>query len=123
MAATSDIPLLAHDGTTTIVFTPSVAVANGSEYADTVSTAASPRRLVVKHVLSNVGNPSSSDVHSLSFSHHVADSVGVLRPASVTLTFRVPHAGPTADNRLDLVAFVKNFLTDANVTKLLIGGF
>lgn len=122
MAATSDITVADH-GTTNRTFTPAVQVKDGYQYGDTSATAASPRTLTVKHVMGNPTAQSAVDVHVVSLAHTVADDAGLPRTASLTMTLRVPHSGPTSANRLDLVSFVKNFLTDANVAKLEIGGF
>lgn len=122
MAATSDI-ILNDYGAVAKTFTPSVSVANGFQYSDTGSSIASPRTLQVKHVVLPANAQSGTEVHSLSFAHTVPDSLGANRTASVALTFRVPRTGPTLANRRDLWSFVKNFLTDANIEKLLIGGF
>lgn len=123
MAATADI-VLADYSAANKTFTPSVAVSNGNQYADVSSTVASPRSLTVKHVLLPASAQTGVEVHSLAFAHTAVDSVsGKMYTVSVTLTFRVPRTGPTLGNRRDLWTFVKNFLTDTNIEKLLIGGF
>lgn len=122
MAATSDITLADHSATNK-TFTPAVQVKNGYQYGDTSAAAASPRTLTVKHVMGSPGVLGSVDVHSLSFAKTAADDAGNPRTASVTVTLRVPHSGPSAADRLDLVAFTKAILSDVNVAKLEIGGF
>jgi hypothetical protein len=122
MAATSDI-VLADYSAANKTFTPSVQVSGGFAYADTSSTVASPRSLTVKHTVLAASAATGTEVHSMNFAHTVVDSVGSPQTVSATLTFRVPRTGPTLANRRDLWTFVKNFLTDTNVEKLLIGGF
>lgn len=123
MAATTDITL-ADFSATNKVFTPAVAIANGYQYSDTGSTIASPRTLQVKHILLPASAQTGVETHSISFGHTVADAVtGKPFTAVATLSLRIPRTGPTLNNRRDLWTFVKNFLTDANIEKLLIGGF
>lgn len=122
MAATADITLADYSAANE-TFTPSIAIKGGYQYNDTSSTVASPRTLQVKHSMLSPSANTSTDVHTISFGHTVLDSVGKPYTAVVSLTFRIPRAGPTIGNRRDLWTFVKNFLTDANVEKLLIGGF
>lgn len=123
MAATADITLADYSSTNK-TFSPSIAVANGSQYADVASTASQPRTLQIKHIMQPANASTGVDVHTVSFAHTVLDSV-TSKPytASVGLTIRVPRVGPTLANRRDLWTFIKNFLTDTNVEKLLIGGF
>ena len=122
MAATSDITLADYSATNK-VFTPSVAVNGGYQYADTASSIASPRTMTVKHSVLPASAQSGVEVHSIQFNHTVADSLSKQQTVGAVLTFRVPRTGPTLANRRDLWTFVKNFLTDANVEKLLLGGF
>lgn len=122
MAATSDLTLK-NFADANVTFTPSVAVAGGFQYADSSATPASPRTLTIKHALLAANAANGTETHSLRFDHTVADSLGAMRTASATLTFRIPRSGPNLANRRDLWTFVKNFLTDANVEKLVIGGF
>lgn len=123
MAASADI-VLADYSAANKTFSPSIAVANGSQYVDVSSTVTSPRTLQIKHIMQPASGNTGADVHTVSFAHTVLDSV-TSKPytASIALTLRVPKVGPTIGNRRDLWTFVKNFLTDANVEKLLIGGF
>ena len=122
MAATVDITLADYSAANK-TFTPSITVKNGYQYNDTSSTVASPRTVQIKHTMLAANAASGSDVHSVSFGHTVLDTAGKPQTAVVGVTFRVPRAGPTLGNRRDLWTFVKNFLTDTNVEKLLIGGF
>lgn len=122
MAATSDL-ILKNFASADVTFTPSVAVTGGFQYADSSATPASPRSLTVKHALLAANAANGTETHSLRFDHTVADSLGAMRTASVTLTFRIPRSGPSLANRRDLWSFVKNFLSDANVEKLALGGF
>lgn len=122
MAATADI-ILPDYSATSKTFTPSIALKGGFQYNDTSSTVASPRTLQVKHTMLAPNVSNGTDVHSISFGHTVLDSVGKPYTVVAGLTFRVPRAGPSIGNRRDLWTFIKNFLTDANVEKLLIGGF
>lgn len=123
MAATTDITLADYSAASK-TFTPSVAIANGSQYQDTGSSIASPRTLQVKHILLPASAQTGVETHSISFGHTVVDAVnGKPFTAVATLTLRIPRTGPTLGNRRDLWTFVKNFLTDANIEKLLIGGF
>lgn len=123
MAATADI-VLADYSSTNKTFSPSIAVAGGFRYADTASTASQPRTLQVKHIMQAANASTGTDVHTISFAHTVLDSV-TSKPytVSVSTTIKVPRVGPTLGNRRDLWSFLKNFLTDANVEKLLLGGF
>lgn len=122
MAATSDI-ILADYSAANKTFTPSVAVSGGYQYADTASSIASPRTLTVKHSVLPASAQSGVEVHSLQFNHTVADTLSKQQTTGLTVTFRVPRTGPTLANRRDLWTFAKNFLSDANVEKLLLGGF
>jgi hypothetical protein len=122
MAATSDI-ILNDYAAAAKTFTPAVQVSGGYSYADTTSSVASPRNLVIKHVMLAASAKTGTEVHSINFNHTVADSLGNPQTISTTLTFRVPRTGPTVGHRRDLWSFIRNFLTDANVEKLLIGGF
>jgi len=122
MSATSDITLADYSAANK-TFTPAVQVANGYSYSDTASTVASPRSLVVKHVMLAANAKTGTEVHSIAFNHTVVDSLGSPQTASCVFTLRVPRTGPTLANRRDLWTFTKNFLSDANVEKLCIGGF
>lgn len=122
MAATADITLADYSAANK-TFTPSIAIKGGYQYNDTSSTVAGPRTLQVKHSMLGPSANNSTDVHTVSFGHTVLDSVGKPYTAVVSMTFRIPRAGPTIGDRRDLWTFIKNFLTDANVEKLLIGGF
>lgn len=123
MAATADITLADYSAANK-VFTPAIAIANGYQYSDTASTIASPRTLQVKHVTLPASAQTGVETHSVSFGHTVVDATtGKPFTAVATLSFRIPRTGPTLGNRRDLWTFVKNFLTDTNVEKLLIGGF
>lgn len=123
MAATSDL-VLADYSAANKTFTPAVAIKNGYQYQDTSSTIASPRTLQVKHVVLPASAQTGVETHSASFGHTVVDATtGKPFTAVATVTFRIPRTGPTLGNRRDLWTFIKNFLTDANVEKLLIGGF
>lgn len=123
MAATADI-VLADYASVNKTFSPSIAVPNGSQYADVSSTASQPRTLQIKHIMQAANASTGVDVHTVSFAHTVLDSV-TSKPYTVSLsmTFRVPRTGPNLTNRRDLWSFAKNFLTDTNVEKLLLGGF
>lgn len=122
MAATSDVTLADYSAANK-VFTPSVSVKGGYVYADTASSIASPRTMTVKHTVLAASAQTGNEIHSVQFNHTVADPLGRNQTVGLTLTFRVPRTGPTLANRRDLWSFVKNFLTDANVEKLLLGGF
>lgn len=123
MAATSDL-ILADYSAANKTFTPAIAISNGYQYSDTSSTIASPRTLQVKHITLPASAQTGVETHSVSFGHTVVDSVtGKPFTAVATLTLRVPRTGPTLGDRRDLWTFIKNFLTDVNVEKLLIGGF
>lgn len=123
MSATIDISLADYSAASK-TFTPAVQIANGYQYSDTSSTVNSPRTLQVKHVMLPVSAQTGVDVHTVSFAHTVPDgTLGKNFTASVALTLRIPRTGPTLTNRRDLWTFIKNFLNDANVEKLLIGGY
>lgn len=122
MAATSDL-VLKNFASANVTFTPSVAVTGGFQYADSSATPGSPRTLTVKHALLAANAANGTETHSLRFDHTVADSLGSMRTTSATLTFRIPRTGPNLANRRDIWSFVKDFLTDVNVEKLVLGGF
>lgn len=122
MAATSDIVLADH-GTSNKTFTPAVQVKDGYQYGDTSQPAGNPRTMTVKHIMGNPSSLNAVDVHSVTFAKTVVDDAGFPRTATATLTLRVPHSGVTQGLRLDNTEFIKNFLTDANIAKLEIGGF
>lgn len=121
MAATTDITIN-NNSASAKVFTPSVQLPKGYQYRETSSTADAPQTLDVLHELPTTGS-SSNAKHTIAFRRVRANSASKLKTGYASLIISVPPDGLTAADVSDLVAFVRNFMTDANLQKLLLGGF
>lgn len=123
MAATSAITIK-NNAASDVTFTPSIQVKDGYEYRDTSHniTLAAPRTMLVTHRM--VGPASASnDLHILRFTQVRLNETSQVRTAYIEVKISVPKDGPTATDVSDEGAFVRNFLTDANLTKILQGQY
>ena len=123
MAATAAITIK-NNAASDVTFTPSVQVKDGYEYRDIShnNTLAAPRTMLVTHRM--VGPASASnDLHILRFTQVRLNETSQVRTAYIEVKISVPKDGPTATDVSDEGAFVRNFLTDANLTKILQGQY
>lgn len=91
-----------------------------TERIDSTTTQLEPRVCAIKHtVQGKVGNVDRADRHLVSFSVTKKDATtGLLYTAVINCTCVVPVTGPIARADVDhLIAFVKNFLVQANVDR------
>lgn len=123
MAATAAITIK-NNAASDVTFTPSIQVKDGYEYRDTTHnmTLAAPRTMLVTHRM--VGPASASnDLHILRFTQVRLNGTSQVRTAYIEVKISVPKDGPTATDVSDEGAFVRNFLTDVNLTKILQGQY
>ena len=123
MAATAAITIK-NNAAGDVIFTPSIQVKDGYEYRDTShnNTLAAPRTMLVTHRM--VGPASASnDLHILRFTQVRLNETSQVRTAYIEVKISVPKDGPNATDVSDEGAFVRNFLTDANLTKILQGQY
>lgn len=123
MAATAAITIK-NNAASDVTFTPSIQVKDGYEYRDTShnTTLAAPRTMLVTHRM--VGPASASnDLHILRFTQVRLNETSQVRTAYIEVKISVPKDGPTATDISDEGAFVRNFLTDVNLTKVLQGQY
>lgn len=121
MAATTDITINNFSAVAK-VFTPSVAVQNGFEYRETSSPAAAPLVLRVTHNIAPASSISNSK-QGVRFTKAAMNASAQIRTGYIDIVLSHPKDGLSATDLSDLGAFVRNFLTDANLTKLMLGGF
>lgn len=121
MAATADITIN-NNAAVAKTFSPSIQVPNGYQYRETGSPADAPRTLDVLHVIANAASSSNSK-HTLLFKQLRANGASLMRTGYIKTEISVPKDGLTATDVSDLAAFIRNFLTDANLQKVLLGGF
>lgn len=121
MAATADIAL-PNFAAVSKTFTPSVAVPNGYDYRETSSPMAAPMTLRVTHVLPAASSNANTKC-GVRFTKVALNGSAQIRTGYVDVTFSAPKDGVVAADISDLGAYVRNFLTDANITKLLLGGY
>lgn len=94
---------------------------DGTRRLDNGTSLSAPRAMLIKHTSSGAGSK-VVDRHLLSFTHTLVDSAGIPYTATANLTIAVPrNSTVTATNVKDLWYFIKNFLTDANLTSVLLG--
>jgi len=121
MAATTDI-VINNFAAAAKTFIPTVQLPKGYQYRDSGSTADAPRTIDVLHEMGPSGSASNSK-HTVVFRQVRANSAGQLRTEYVKVEYSKPVDGTTPTDSSDLGAFVRNFLTDANLGKLMLGGF
>lgn len=121
MAATADISIN-NNSAVPKVFTPSIAVANGYDYRETTSPISAPSTLRITHVLPAASSAANTKV-GVRFTKVALNSASQIRTSYIDVAISVPKDGVTAIDVEDMGAYVRNFLTDANITKLLLGGF
>lgn len=121
MAATTDISIN-NQSAVAKTFTPSIAVANGYDYRETSSPISAPSTLRVTHVLP-AASSSANTKAGVRFTKVALNSASQIRTGYIDVTISVPKDGVTAADVSDMGAYVRNFLSDANITKLLLGGF
>lgn len=121
MAATQDISIN-NFAAVAKTFAPSVSVLNGYDYRETSSPAAAPLSLRITH---NISAPSSisNSKHGVRFTKAAMNASSQLRTGYIDVVVSHPKDGLTAADVSDLGAFVRNFLTDVNLTKLMLGGY
>lgn len=121
MAATADITIN-NFAAVAKVFTPSVAVQNGFDYRETSTPAAAPLVLRITHQIAAPSSQSNTKA-GVRFTKAAMNSASAIRTGYIDLVVSVPKDGLTSTDISDLGAFVRNFLTDANLAKLIIGGY
>lgn len=121
MAATADISIN-NNSAVAKTFTPSVAVANGYDYRETSSPIAAPSTLRITHVLPAASSAANTKA-GVRFTKVALNGASQIRTGYIDITISVPKDGVVAGDVSDMGAYVRNFLTDANITKLLLGGF
>lgn len=90
-------------------------------YIDMSSTLMEPVLGVISHDIKPTGS-SGSDRHSVSFKIVKLDSNNVAHTISASMTLTVPRATVITDTMVqDVRAFLVNYLTNANVAKLIDG--
>lgn len=121
MSATTDITIN-NFAAVAKVFTPSVAVPNGNDYRETSSPASAPLVLRVTHNIAAASSVSNSKA-GVRFTKAAPNAASILRTGYIDVVLSYPKDGLSATDISDLGAFVRNFLTDANLTKLMLGGY
>lgn len=98
--------------------------ATGSTRIDSGTSLATPRLMLIKHTsVPAKGTTPALDRHLLSFSVKEADASNSTATATVNLTIAMPQSIIDTTDVQHLIAFVKNFLSDANLASLLIGEY
>jgi len=96
-------------------------IVGGSNRLDSSSTLAAPRTMSIRHTSTGKGS-SAVDRHLVQFQTTKVDASGNPYTATVNLTIAMARSGAvTSADVLDMISFIKNFLTDANVGSILIG--
>lgn len=121
MAATSPITIN-NNAAVAQTFNPSVAISGGFEYRNGASTVAAPQTIEITHDM-KVAASTSNDRHAVTFKQARANALASMRTGFVQVTLSVPKDGLTATDVSDLGAYVRNFLTDANISKILLGQY
>lgn len=121
MAATADISLN-NNAAVAKTFTPTVQVKDGYEYRETSSLAASPTTLRVTHVIALPASNSNTKA-GVRFQAVALNAAAQVRTAYIDVTVSVPKDGVTATQVSDLGAYVRNFLTDARISELILGKY
>lgn len=121
MAATTDITIN-NFAAAAKIFTPSVAVQNGYDYREASSPAAAPLFLRVTHQIAAPSSISNTKA-GVKFTKAAMNAASQMRTGYIDVSISIPKDGLTSTDVSDLGAFVRNFLTDANINKLVIGGF
>jgi len=103
-------------------FNPSVQIDKGYEYRNGASTIAAPQTLEITHDM-KAASSTSNDKHSVTFKQARANAVGSMRTGYLSLSISVPKDGLTTTDVSDLGAYIRNFVTDANLSKLLLGQY
>ena len=86
---------------------------------DIGTTSANPQSLTIRHSVAGKA-PNLTDRHNFVFSKtNIDDETGVPATGSISVTINSPRNGIVSPTEmLDLMSFVKNFLTDANFAAL-----
>lgn len=121
MAATANI-VINNNAAVAKTFIPSVQLPKGYQYRDNASLADAPRTLDVLHEVASAASTSNSK-HTLKFQQLRANAAAAMRTGYIRVEVSVPKDGLTATDVSDLGSFVRNFLTDSNLSTLLLGGF
>ena len=119
MAATTDIAIN-NNATVSKTFTPTVQVKDGYEYRETSSAAAAPMTLRVTHVIAAPASSSNTKA-GVRFQKVALNSASQIRTGYIDVTISVPKDGLVPDDVYDLGAYVRNFLTNARITDLILG--
>lgn len=121
MAATANITINNHAAVAK-TFAPSVAVPNGFDYRETSSSMAAPLTLRVTHVIPAPGSKSNTKA-GVRFVCVGLNASSEVKTGYIDVVISQPKDGVTDANISDLGAYVRNFLTDANIKALLQGAF
>lgn len=105
-----------------ITFNPTILVKDGTQYVDPSTSLATPRMAVVKHTMPGVGSASAVDRHYVQFQQTAYDTNGKAFQAAVGVSIVLPRTVVTPAQYADLVAFAKNFLSNAAFMASLITG-
>jgi len=121
MAATVDLSIN-NFAAVAKTFSPTVAVKDGYDYREMSSPITAPMTLRVTHVIP-APTSNSNTIAGVRFQKVALNASSQVRTGYVDLKISVPKDGLVAGDISDLGAFLRNFLTDANLTKLISGGF
>lgn len=121
MAATTDITI-PNFAAVSKTFSPSVAVPNGSDYREMSSPMAAPMTLRVVHTIPQA-NAAANTKAGVRFQKVALNTAAQVKTGYIDVVISVPKDGVTSADLSDLGAYVRNFLSDANITKLVAGGF
>lgn len=119
MAATTDITIN-NNAAVSKTFTPTVQVKDGYEYRETSSAAFAPMTLRVTHVIASPSSSSNTKA-GVRFQKVALNSASQVRTGYIDVTISVPKDGVVAADVSDLGAYVRNFLTDAVISDLILG--
>lgn len=119
MALSSSIVIADHAAVNK-TFVGQAPIVGGSNRLDSSTNLATPRTMSIRHSANGKGS-SATDRHLVQFQVTKADVNGNPSYGTVNVTIALGRSGAVvASDILDLIAFAKNFLSDANVASLLI---
>lgn len=121
MAATTSLTIN-NNAAVAQTFNPSVAIDKGYEYRNGASTVSAPQTIEITHDMKAAAS-ASNDRHTVVFKQARANASAHMRTGFVQVTLSVPKDGLTATDVSDLGAYTRNFLTDANISKILLGQY
>lgn len=121
MAATSSI-VINNNAAVAQTFNPSVAISGGFEYRNGASTIQAPQTVEITHDMKAAAS-ASNDRHTIIFKQARANGLAQMRTGFLSIALSIPKDGLTSVDVSDLGAYMRNFLTDANIAKILLGQY